>query len=221
MEREQLERFRGRLLAERDRYRDLARTLSEELIEQRGYTQSELSNYDNHPAEMASETFEREKDFSMLGTIRLYLRKIDNALARMDAGRYGICERCGAEIDRERLEAMPMTTLCVACKAEEEARDGTPDPNLEALFPPFARTFTDQTDNIAFDGEDAWQAVARWGTSDSPQDVMGARDYEHTYVDADEPDGVVEEVEALVDENGEPIIDERSRRYRKREESID
>lgn len=217
MEREQLERFRRRLLAERERYRDLERTMSEEFGEQRGYTLSELSNYDNHPAEMATETFEREKDYSLLGTIRLYLRKIDDALARVDEGSYGICERCGAEIGRERLEAMPMTTLCKACKEAEESRDGTPDPNLEALYPPFARTFTDETENVGYDGEDAWQDVARWGTSDSPQDAMGAKNYEHIYDDADEADGVVEEGEALVDENGEPIIDERSRRYRRPE----
>lgn len=213
MDRETQERFRRQLLNERRRYSHLEETMSEEFGEQRGYTQSELSNYDNHPADMGDETFEREKDYSLLGNIRFFLEKIDNALERIDEGAYGVCERCGAEIGEDRLRAMPMTTLCKACKEAEEANDGTPDPNLEALYPPFGRTFTDDTGNVGFDGEDAWQAVARWGTSDSPQDAFGAEDYDHIYRDADEPVGIVEEVEALVDENGNPIINERSRRY--------
>ncbi|MGE5560009.1 MAG: TraR/DksA C4-type zinc finger protein [Chloroflexota bacterium] len=213
MDRERLERYRRRLLGERRRYSHIEEVMSEEFGEQRGYTQSELSNYDNHPADMASETFEREKDYSLLGNVRFFLEKIDNALERIDEGTYGTCERCGAEIGDERLDAMPMTTLCKACKEAEEANDGTPDPNLEALFPPFGRSFTDETNNVGYDGEDAWQEVARYGTSDSPQDDMGAEDYDHIYRDADELDGIVEEVEALVDENGEPIINERSRRY--------
>lgn len=213
MDSRQLSEFRRRLSAERERFADLATRMSGDL-ENRGFA-AEESAYDNHPADLATQTFEREKDHSLLGNNRLMLKAIDQALDRIDDGTYGICERCGKPIDMERLRAMPMTTFCRECKRDEErleAADMSPDPNLAALWPPFARTFTDGQDSVAFDGEDAWQAVARFGTSDSPQDVGGAADYDHMYWDADEDQGIVEDVEAMVDEHGEPIINEWSRR---------
>jgi RNA polymerase-binding transcription factor len=45
---------------------------------------------------------------------------IDAALARIDAGTYGICVNCGSQIAPERLEAMPWATLCIDCKRKEE-----------------------------------------------------------------------------------------------------
>ena len=48
------------------------------------------------------------------------LDKINKALERIDAGEYGICEECGEEISMRRLEARPVTTLCIACKEAQE-----------------------------------------------------------------------------------------------------
>ena len=57
---------------------------------------------------------------------RKLLKKIDEALERMDAATYGICERCGGDIPYKRLKARPVTTLCIECKTlqerEEQAR---------------------------------------------------------------------------------------------------
>ena len=50
------------------------------------------------------------------------LKKIDEAISRIDSGSYGICETCGGQINVKRLEARPVTTLCIECKtAQEEA----------------------------------------------------------------------------------------------------
>ncbi len=54
---------------------------------------------------------------------RKLLSKIDEALARIQLGTYGICEECGGEIGLERLNARPVTTLCIDCKAEQEAEE--------------------------------------------------------------------------------------------------
>lgn len=51
---------------------------------------------------------------------RNLLKQIDSALARLAADRYGICEECGEEIPLRRLQARPMTTLCIACKTLQE-----------------------------------------------------------------------------------------------------
>lgn len=57
---------------------------------------------------------------------RKLLKKIDEALERMNAATYGICERCGGDIPYKRLKARPVTTLCINCKTlqekEEQAR---------------------------------------------------------------------------------------------------
>jgi DnaK suppressor protein len=64
-------------------------------------------------ADTASFTFERELDEGLEEGAQLALRQIDLALARLDEGTYGTCERCGQEILRERLVARPSATLCI------------------------------------------------------------------------------------------------------------
>jgi DnaK suppressor protein len=51
---------------------------------------------------------------------RKLITKIGEALARIEEGAFGICERCGGEISEKRLEARPVTTLCLKCKEEQE-----------------------------------------------------------------------------------------------------
>lgn len=54
---------------------------------------------------------------------RVLLKKIDEALKKMDDNTYGVCETCGDEIGIERLEARPVTDLCVRCKEEQEKKE--------------------------------------------------------------------------------------------------
>ena len=61
-------------------------------------------------------TEERSKLISVVRALRSNLRDVDRALAKMDAGTYGTCERCGKPIAPERLEALPWAVLCIACK---------------------------------------------------------------------------------------------------------
>jgi len=68
---------------------------------------AELSSYDQHPADTGSETFEREKDFSILPRLEVELSEVEAALERIERGTYGIDERTGEPIDPERLEAVP------------------------------------------------------------------------------------------------------------------
>jgi DnaK suppressor protein len=71
------------------------------------------SSADNHLADTATETFERELDEGLEEDAREQLREVEAALARIEAGEYGRCEVDGEEIPLERLEAVPWTTLCV------------------------------------------------------------------------------------------------------------
>jgi DnaK suppressor protein len=51
------------------------------------------------------------------------LKKIDEAVSRIDDGTYGICESCGGRISIKRLEARPVTTLCIECKIRQEEEE--------------------------------------------------------------------------------------------------
>lgn len=62
----------------------------------------------------------REQNLALLGNFQERLQEIDQALELIEEGVYGICERCGRQIDPERLRIMPEATLCVTCKAEVE-----------------------------------------------------------------------------------------------------
>lgn len=61
-------------------------------------------------------TEERSRLISVAKALRSNLRDVERALAKMDAGTYGTCERCGNAISRERLEALPWAVLCIECK---------------------------------------------------------------------------------------------------------
>ncbi|MGW4224774.1 TraR/DksA family transcriptional regulator [Streptomyces bauhiniae] len=70
---------------------------------------------DEHDPDGSSTAFERAHVSSLLTQARLHLEHLDEALTRLHEGRYGICERCGAEIPAERLEVRPASTRCVGC----------------------------------------------------------------------------------------------------------
>lgn len=57
------------------------------------------------------------------GRERKLLAKIDEAIEKIDNGTYGICEACGEEISIRRLDARPVTTMCIECKTEQEEEE--------------------------------------------------------------------------------------------------
>lgn len=78
--------------------------------------------YRDHMADQGSATFERELDMTFEEGSRVHLSEVRAALARIESGTYGTCERCGETIPVERLEAVPTAKLCVDCKKKEEER---------------------------------------------------------------------------------------------------
>ncbi|MDX6396924.1 MAG: DnaK suppressor protein [Gaiellaceae bacterium] len=108
------DRFREELLQHRER---LLGTIAHHdiggasLTEETGELLS--SSADNHPADLATETYERELDEGLEEDAREQLREVEEALARIESGEYGTCRICGKKIPVERLEAVPWTTLCI------------------------------------------------------------------------------------------------------------
>lgn len=202
--------WQRRIAAEEQRLRRTIRAIEDRgLSMTQGDAYGESAMYDNHPADVGSETFEREKDLGLkLGAVAR-LERLGHARERLRQGVYHRCELCGGPIDPERHEAMPDATLCIDCQTRRDAEPEQRDRPIEEelLYPPFGRTWLDGTGAVGYDGEDTWQDVANYGTSETPQDVPGATNYEDMYTSA-EDQGVVQAVEAMVDQDGEPIIRE-------------
>jgi DnaK suppressor protein len=88
---------------------------SELRAEREGNKDEGMDTYD-----LASEERDREINFILSDRERVKIKQIDDALARMAEGSYGVCESCGLEVGQERLEAMPFTRLCRDCQQDME-----------------------------------------------------------------------------------------------------
>ena len=119
---------RRRLDEERTRLEGLREGFDDLHAESEDASLSELSSLDQHQADVGTETFNRERDLSILERVEAELADIDHAMRRLDEGSYGTCEACGKPIGDERLEAMPAARFCLEdqATAEREART-TPD----------------------------------------------------------------------------------------------
>jgi RNA polymerase-binding protein DksA len=105
---------RTRLLAERDHARRRLAELTgdfREIVEASRSTNAD----DEHDPEGATIAFERSQVATLVHLAERQLEEVDAALARMDGGTYGICERCGRPIPAARLEARPTARTCVSC----------------------------------------------------------------------------------------------------------
>jgi DnaK suppressor protein len=104
--RQELEQVRERLLNTIEHHDIGNASLEEE-------TGELVSAADNHLADTATETYDRELDEGLEDDAREQLHQVEKALARIESGEYGRCEICGKEIPVDRLEAVPWTTLCI------------------------------------------------------------------------------------------------------------
>jgi RNA polymerase-binding protein DksA len=86
-------------------------------------SQSDFSGempFEEEYAASGTTTFERERDLSLSENVKDILKRVNEALDRIESGNYGICEICGSPIPEERLQALPYANLCIACKQKEE-----------------------------------------------------------------------------------------------------
>jgi DnaK suppressor protein len=110
------DRFRQALLEERHRVAEALEHLhtheQQPLTDEAG----EQTAVDNHPADVATVTFDREMGETLEESTEAMLAAIDAALKRIEDGTYGTCKRCGRPIGEDRLEAVPWAELCIECK---------------------------------------------------------------------------------------------------------
>jgi RNA polymerase-binding protein DksA len=117
------ERFRTILEDERERVQAAIQNLHDDHPGSLDDETEEISaGADNHIADTATATLDREIDYTLGENSEHVLAEIEAALARVADGTYGICTNCGRPIDEARLEAQPWSTLCIDCKRLRERR---------------------------------------------------------------------------------------------------
>ena len=116
------ERFRQMLEEERGRVKAAIDNIHAEHPGSMTDETGEEAVFDNHLADTATETYDRELDYTLEENSEHVLSEIDGALRRIADGTYGKCTNCGRQIPEERLEARPYATLCIDCQRQREGR---------------------------------------------------------------------------------------------------
>lgn len=173
----------------------------------------ELSSYDNHPADQGTDTFRRELDLGLIRGLEERLTEAKRALEKVDEGSYGQCDHCGRPISAARLAARPESVLCMRCAAEAEQRHVSPfdrDPVVPMPYGESGHRTVEAT------GEDFWNDMAKWGTSDTPQDDPPAERYEEMFSGLDNLSGTVQRVEKYIGADGEVLWEAEREESRRR-----
>ncbi|MGC8748792.1 MAG: TraR/DksA family transcriptional regulator, partial [Candidatus Kapaibacteriota bacterium] len=129
---EDLEIFRKRILEVKKEALEELNMLRERLEDLNAYDLAEEGSiYSMHMAEQGSEIFEKEKVYAQIQRINEYIKKLDEALKRIDDKTYGICRVCGILIAKERLLAVPITTLSASYKIHKKC----PEDGIDRIEP--------------------------------------------------------------------------------------
>ena len=107
-------------------FKDLLTNRLEELLSHADNTVSGMTApKENFPDPTDRASLEADRNFMLRIRDRenKLIKKIKKALDRIEAGSFGICEKCGEDIAPERLKARPVTTQCIECKTKEEAHE--------------------------------------------------------------------------------------------------
>ena len=119
MDKKELEKYRKALEEEHER---ILKSLSD--LENNGLLNAErnsdLGGITTHPADLGTDNFERDLSLGIITEENASLREVSEALARIDKGSYGKCEKCGIKIEVKRLTAIPQTRHCLGCQAKTE-----------------------------------------------------------------------------------------------------
>src|SRR5690625_4274346 len=120
----------------------------------------ELSSYDNHPADMATELYERGKDIALNEHTEQELEDINEALHAIEEGTYGICKVCSLDIPLERLVAIPTAKTCVEHAEKNTVKRNRPVEE-EVYSPTLPSRMTATTSHRTSPSDDSSNGIAR------------------------------------------------------------
>jgi DnaK suppressor protein len=109
------------------RFKTMLEESKKQLLLSAKKTLTEESSFDTDDLpdeiDLASSEYTQSMIFRLRDREKFLLTKIDKALTRIENGSFGVCEKCEEEISMKRLEARPVTTLCIRCKEEQEQKE--------------------------------------------------------------------------------------------------
>lgn len=192
MEKEKLQYFKKRLINEQIRVLNLINQLKQNgVVNSNSEMASEISFYDNHPSDTATELFDMEKGLALKANEMSIVKKIQDALKSIENNTYGKCKCCGKNIIEERLEFIPYAENCVGCEKsiddKKPAEQNDRPVEEDVLGIPF-RYSTSGEENT--DAEDTYMVVDRFNKLD---DIID-------YYDDDDQGGYVEAIEKISNE---------------------
>lgn len=192
MDKEKIQYFKDKLVSEKSRVNSLINTLKQNgVINSNSEMASELSFYDNHPSDSASELFDKEKGLALKKNEVSIINKIEDSLKSIENGTYGKCKSCDSDIIEERLEFIPYADNCTTCQntidrnkpAEQNNRPAEED----VLGVPFRYSYSGEA--VGIDAEDTYQIVEHFNNLEDT-----AESYE------EDEDGYVEPIEKISNE---------------------
>jgi len=190
MEDEKIQYFKQRLIHEKGRVQSLINQLKQNgVINSNSEMASELSFYDNHPSDAATELFDMEKGLALKANEMSIIKKIQNALKSIENNTYGKCKSCGKDIIEERLEFIPYAENCVGCENDlgnkKPAEQNDRCVVEEVLGNPFR--YSSNASEVGIDAEDTYMVVDRFNELDGIIE----------YYDDDDEGGYVEPIKKI------------------------
>lgn len=117
----ELEQFKVMLLNRRESLSGNVNRMEDEALRNSGQAGAgDLSSMPFHMADLGTDNFEQEMTLGLIENEEEEMREITDALDRIEAGIFGVCEECNKPIPKDRIRAIPYAKLCVECKRKEE-----------------------------------------------------------------------------------------------------
>jgi len=200
--------FRDLLLKEKEKFNDTITKMNEHgIADTDNFSSTELSSYDNHPAELGTEVFNLGMNLNIKANETNQIKEIDRALKKIENGTFGSCEICKSEISNERLEIRPYVRFCIHCEEEknnekENVKKARPIEE-KVIGSPFGKKYLNKQEDDEYEGLDYLNDLMKYGSAASPQDMGGYHDYKEFYTNEVDEQGNVDKMDNLSNEQYE------------------
>lgn len=167
----------------------------------------ELSSFDNHPADIGTEVFMVEHAMGLKAMHEEGIKKVEDAISRINKDNYGVCKNCDKEIDEERLEIVPETSLCIECAREEDLNIESAREAIKHRPPGYNDVVSEFGTKPVKDpledkdrGKDILTDLMKFGSAESPSEEGNFKDFNEFYNTKTSEDGIVEDVDKISNE---------------------
>jgi RNA polymerase-binding transcription factor DksA len=171
-------------------------------------TTGELSSYDNHPADIGTEVFMVEHAMGLKAMHEDSIKKVEDAIKRLDSEEFGICKECNLKIDEERLEILPEAKLCINCARKEDENTKLMMTAIKSRKPGHDEITTSYGTKPIKDplshndgGKDILNELMKFGSAEVPSEEGNYKDFNEFYNTKMSEDGIVEDVDKISNED--------------------